>query len=120
MRTTDYIWLGKKCSTFLGYDLITGYNGHIVSIISYEIEDDGYEKFDQESTLTLSEIGSLMKEMDGRNHKVGFLSTKYMSWDDKYFDDVLKGEFFFSYELLFFFFDNFKFCKVFPFFIIFL
>ena len=66
----DIIRKGTKIDTATGYAHVTGFNGHIVYLDMYEANEDGYCRFSEERMLTLSEVGLMMKEFDGRNHKV--------------------------------------------------
>lgn len=82
MKTTDIIKKGTQIDTIYGYEIVTYFNGSIVYTDSYRnpldeceytIEDDPGEYVKTgESMFTLDEIGNLMKEVDGRNHKVSF------------------------------------------------
>ena len=70
----DTIKNGDMITTLSGYELVTGYNGSIVYTDSYIHSEDDPDKLikDGERMLTLDEIGHLMKEVDGRNHKVWY------------------------------------------------
>ena len=66
----DVIRKGSEIETLAGYEKVTGYNGSIVYTDSYEVDEDGKAEKLGERMLTLSEIGSLMREVDGKAHKV--------------------------------------------------
>ena len=72
MRTTDIITKGSKIDTLAGYELVTNYNGSIVYTDSYEIDFNEELQKVGERMLTLEEIGHIMKEVDGCNHKVRY------------------------------------------------
>lgn len=70
MKATDRIFKGYKVTTAEGYILVKSYNGSIVYVSNYVSDEKDYCHFECERMLTLSEIGALMKEVDGKNHKV--------------------------------------------------
>ena len=61
----DHITKGTEITTADGYIIVTGYNGHIVYADYYTDDDTKTEE-----RYTLSEIAGLMKELDGKNHRV--------------------------------------------------
>ena len=65
-----YIKKGDTINTMAGYEVVTGYNGSIVYTDSYEIGEDEEPEKVGERRLTLEEIGHIMREVDGLNHKV--------------------------------------------------
>lgn len=67
---TQYITKGDTINTMAGYEVVKGYNGSIVDTDSYEIGEDGEPEKVGERRLTLEEIGHIMREVDGLNHKV--------------------------------------------------
>ena len=74
MRTTDYITTGAKINTVEGYEEITAWNGSIVYTNSYVIDENDEAVLDGERMLTLEEIGHLLKDYDGKNHKVEWIA----------------------------------------------
>lgn len=75
----DHITKGTEITTEQGYLIIKGYNGHIVYANHYmqtwpddaeEFTDDTATEVVEERMLTLSEIGLIMRAVDGRNHRV--------------------------------------------------
>lgn len=81
MMKPEYITKGTEVATAAGYEIITGWNGHIVYTDSYEVDEDGNESKVCERMLTLEEIGHLMKEVDGKNHKVVWKQhPEYTEW----------------------------------------
>lgn len=61
---------GSRFETLAGHMIVTGYNGHLVDVDVYEVDEDGDETKVEELRLTLNEIGHEMKAVDGRNHVV--------------------------------------------------
>lgn len=54
-----------------GYIRITGANGSgLIYADQYFVDEDGTEKYIGERCLTASEIGLLMKAVDGQNHHI--------------------------------------------------
>ena len=68
----EYIKKGSIIDTLFGTIEVTGYNGSIVYGIEREYDEEGNVEREEETRLTLNEIGHLMKEVDGRNHKVWY------------------------------------------------
>ena len=75
----DHITKGTEITTVDGYLIITGYNGSIVYADHHtqtwpedatEFTDDNAIDVVFEDRYTLSEIAGLMKEVDGKNHRV--------------------------------------------------
>jgi hypothetical protein len=67
---TEYITIGSEINTIYGYEKVTGYSDRLYSVDSYEADDDGNCTMTRSHYLTAEEIQNLMKEVDGRNHKV--------------------------------------------------
>lgn len=75
---SDHITKGTEITTADGYIIVTGYNGHIVYAERHvltapddeEYTDDNAIDVKTDEMYTLSEIAGLMKEVDGRNHRV--------------------------------------------------
>ncbi len=68
----EHITKGSIIDTFFGTIEVTGYNGSIVYGIEREYDEEGNVEREEETRLTLNEIGHMMKEVDGRNHKVWY------------------------------------------------
>lgn len=68
----ETIKTGDIIDTLVGYLEVKGYNGSIVYCDEYETTDNGEDVMTGERMLTCNEIGKIMKEVDGRNHKVMF------------------------------------------------
>ncbi len=63
--------IGDSIETEKGYEIITGYNGHIVYTDSFTVEIDGTETKDPvDGRFTLEEIAGLLHDMTGKNYKV--------------------------------------------------
>ena len=60
---------GSLVTTMTGYMIVTGYNGHIVYVNQYVV-DESSDLPEGEFRYTLGEIGHMMKECDGRNRRV--------------------------------------------------
>ena len=85
----DKIWIGKEIETLAGYEIITGYTGHIVGTKSYEIDENGNGVYVNNRLLTLNEIGHMMKDVDGHNHKIEYVSFSDLSYSQV--KDALKN-----------------------------
>lgn len=67
------IRIGSEIDTIYGKEVVTGWNGHLVSTDSYGIDDNGeYVLEESRRRLTLNEVGHLMSEGTGYNYKVRF------------------------------------------------
>lgn len=64
---TETISKGMEITTETGYLKVKGYNGSIVYVDEITNDETGNEVV-EERMLTLSEIGLMMKAVDGRNH----------------------------------------------------
>lgn len=62
---TELLHEGDTFNIMDGLATVGSYNGHIISL-NVETEDGEIEN----RMLTRSEVALLMKEMDGRNHKI--------------------------------------------------
>lgn len=60
---------GSIVNTLTGYMIVTGYNGHIVYVDQYVV-DECSNLPAGDMRYTLDEIGHLLKECDGRTHRV--------------------------------------------------
>ena len=68
---TDIISKGTEISTTEGYLVVKGQNcGGLVSLDEYVADESGEFALKGERTLTLSEVGHIMKDVDGKNHSV--------------------------------------------------
>lgn len=69
---TNYIKANDTINTIEGYLVVKGQNcGGLVYLDEYRVDDDGNEILSgKDRMLTLSEIGRVMKEVDGDNHNV--------------------------------------------------
>lgn len=85
----DKIWIGKEIETLAGYEIITGYTGEVVGTKSYEVDENGNGVYVNNRLLTLNEIGHLMKEVDGHNHKIEYVSFLDLSYSQV--KDALKN-----------------------------
>lgn len=85
----DKIWIGKEIETLGGYEIITGYTGDVVGTKSYEIDENGNGVYVNNRLLTLNEICHLLKEVDGHNHKVEYVSFSDLSYSQV--KDALKN-----------------------------
>lgn len=63
---------GDIIDTLAGYLEVKGYNGSIVYCEEYETNENGEDVMTGDRMLTCGEIALIMKEVDGRNHKVMF------------------------------------------------
>lgn len=71
---TEIIKNGTEIATIYGKLVVTGGNhAGLVYVERYEVSDDGdYELVDSDDRITCSDIAVLMKEVDGKNHKVRY------------------------------------------------
>lgn len=69
---SEYIAKGSIINTIFGEIEITGYNGSIAYCVEREYDESGEICREEEGRYTLNEIGHLMKEVDGRNHRVRY------------------------------------------------
>lgn len=69
----DKIYEGATIDTLTGNLKVKFYNGSIVDLDEYTIDDDDNLVKTGETRLTLEEIGHVMKELDGMNHKVEYI-----------------------------------------------
>ena len=73
----EYIHEGTEIGTTAGFVVCKSYNGSIVYADSYGVDAEGHEAIiHMDDMFTLSEIGALMKAIDGRNHII--------RWDEKF------------------------------------
>lgn len=67
----DYIKKYDQIETMAGYIVVTEFNGTILYCKEYDVDMDGNSVLkDDDARYTLAEVGHLMKEVDGRNHRV--------------------------------------------------
>ena len=74
MYFTDMLYEGKEIVTLTGYIVVGKQNpgGH-VWCTEVECDEDGCSAYEEEHLLTLHDIAKRMKEVDGKNHKVGYV-----------------------------------------------
>lgn len=69
----EYVREGSIVNTADGFIECANFNGSIVYCTEYETDIDGYKTGKScARMLTLYEIGLLMKEQDGNNHKLAW------------------------------------------------
>lgn len=72
----DKIYEGATIDTLTGSLKVKFYNGSIVDLDEYTIDDNDNLVKTGETRLTLEEIGHVMKELDGLNHKVEYIKKE--------------------------------------------
>ena len=77
----NYITRDTQINTMAGYIIAEDYNGSIVECSEYIVNEDGSLEETDGRRLTLNEIGHLMKEVDGQNHKVFWIDPEDIEED---------------------------------------
>ena len=67
----DIITIGTEINTISGIIKVTDFNGSLVAVDEYDIDEEGTPMKVEENALTLNEIGNLMKQMDGLRKEWG-------------------------------------------------
>lgn len=70
MSRCEHISQGSEIQTLDGFLTVEGWNGRLVDVTEWLLDRDGGEHEGRELRMTLNEIAAVMKEVDGRNHRV--------------------------------------------------
>lgn len=83
----DIITIGTEINTISGIIKVTDFNGSLVAVDEYDIDEEGTPMKVDGNALTLNEIGNLMKQMDGQNHKVSWTWESDKVYVGRTYDD---------------------------------